>query len=451
MRYLSHLLVILIAIAWPSQQALAQSILRDAETEALLNDMAEPLVEASGLTPGNVDMVLINDQSINAFVAGGQAVYMHSGLLNAADSALEVQGVIAHEIGHITGGHIVRFNEGTSAASNISLLSLLLGVGAALAGATEAGIGIVQAGQRAALGKFLAFNRVQESAADAAGAEFLSYAGISGRGSLAFFAKLRSQEFRYGRSQDDDSAFTRTHPLSGDRIATLRETYIADPAWDKPVDPELQARFMRVKAKLYGYLSTPRQTLNKYPLSDTSVAARYARAYAYHKDALVSEALAEAEGLIQIDPLDPYFLELQGQILLESGMPEQAIPALRKATELSGNEPLIASMFGHALIATEDPEQFAEAEQVLRTAVARDRFNPFAWYQLGVVYAAKGDEPRARLASAEQQVMRRRYPDAIRSAQVAEAGLEPGTPDWIRAQDIGLQARAALEQIRDSQ
>jgi len=179
------------------------------------------------------------------------------------------------------------------------------------------------------------------------------------------------------------------------------------------------------------------------------VAARYARAYAFHKDALVEQALAEAQGLMALDPTDPYFLELHGQILLESGRPEDALASLRRATELSGNEPLIASILGHALIATEDPLKFDEAEQVLRTAVARDRLNPFAWYQLGVVYAAKGDQPRARLASAEQQVMTRRYPDALRSAQVAEAGLEPGTPDWIRAQDIALQARAALEQIRD--
>jgi predicted Zn-dependent protease len=449
MRSLGHILIAAAVLSMAVQPVAAQSILRDAETEALLNDMAAPLVEVSELESGNVDMVLINDPSINAFVAGGQAVYMHSGLLDAADSALEVQGVIAHELGHITGGHIVRFDEGASAASNISILSLILGVGAALAGAGDAAIGLIQAGQRAALGKFLAFNRVQESSADAAGAKYLSAAGISGRGSLDFFAKLRNQEFRYGFSQDDESAFTRTHPLSGDRIATLRESYIVDPAWDTPVDPDLQARFVRVKAKLYGYQSKPEQTLRKYPVSDNSVPARYARAYAFHKNALVSNALAEANALLTMDPDDPYFLELKGQILLESGRPLEALPALRQATELSNHQPLIASMFGHALIATEDEAYFEEAERVLRAAVARDRFNPFAWYQLGVVYAARGDQPRARLASAEQQVMTRRYPDAIRSAQVAEAGLEPGSPDWIRAQDIALQARAALEQFRD--
>ena len=449
MRALWQFTAFVAALVLTVQPAAAQSVLRDAETEALLNDMAAPLVDAAGLEPGNVDIVLINDPSINAFVAGGQAVYIHSGLINAADTANEVQGVIAHELGHITGGHVVRYSEGISAASNISILSLLLGVGAALAGAGDAAIGLMQAGQRAALGKFLAFSRVQESSADAAGAEYLSTAGISGRGSLTFFGKLQSQEFRYGRSQDDDAAFTRTHPLSGDRIARLREAYIVDPAWDAPDDPVLQARFERVKAKLYGYLSEPQRTLSRYPEYDTSVPARYARAYAYHKSALIDKALHEADGLLETDPDNPYFLELKGQVLLESGDPEAAIDPLRRATETSSFHPLIASMFGHALIATEDQSRFEEAERVLRAAVARDRLNPFPWYQLGVVYAARGDMPRARLASAEQQVMSRRYAEALSSAAAAEARLEPGTPDWIRAQDIALQARAELEQFRD--
>jgi len=445
-RFLALIAVLSLMIAQP---AAAQSILRDAETEALLNDMAAPLVEAAGLQPGNVEIVLINDPSINAFVAGGQAVYIHTGLIDAAETANEVQGVIAHELGHITGGHIIRHSEGAGAATNISLLSLLLGVGAALAGAGDAAMGMIMAGQRAALGKYLAFSRVQESSADAAGAEYLSKAGISGRGSLAFFGKLQNQEFRYGYSQDDEVAFGRTHPLSGDRIARLREVYTKDPAWEAPDDADLQQRFERVKAKLFGYQKTPERTLQAYPETMSGIPARYARAYAWHKDAQMEKALAETDALLEIAPNDPYFLELKGQVLLESGRPQEAIEPLRRATELTRNQPLIASMFGHALIATEDQAHFDEAERVLRAAVGRDRLNPFAWYQLGVVYAAQGDMPRARLASAEQQVMNRQYAQAIRSAQAAEAGLPEGSPDWIRAQDIALQARAALERERE--
>ncbi|TNE29156.1 MAG: peptidase M48, partial [Alphaproteobacteria bacterium] len=179
MRFVHNCLALLIAFALSAQPAAAQSMLRDAETEALLQDMAAPLVEAAGLEPGNVDIVLLGDPSINAFVAGGQAIYIHSGLIDAADTANEVQGVIAHELGHITGGHIIRHSEGASAATNISILSMLLGVAAAAAGAGDAAMGVIMAGQRAALGKYLAFSRVQESSADAAGASFLSKAGIS--------------------------------------------------------------------------------------------------------------------------------------------------------------------------------------------------------------------------------------------------------------------------------
>ena len=449
-RICASLMAVLAAIALAIQPVAAQSILRDAETEALLADMAAPLIEASELEPGNVDIVLINDPSINAFVAGGQVVYVHAGLINAAETANEVQGVIAHELGHITAGHVVRFNERTSASSGITILSLLLGVGAALAGAGDAAMGAIMAGQQAAMGSFLAFNRNQEAATDQAGARYLSGAGISGRGMISFFERLRNNEIRRGFPQSDDAAYGRTHPLAGDRIQTLRGQLRADPAWDTPDDPELQARFLAARAKLYGYLADPERTLNLYPETDTSVAGRYARAYAYHKEAHVDRALVEADSLLADEPDNPYFLELKGQILLESGRPEEALQPLRRATDITLNQPLIAGLFGHALIATEDEGHHEEAERVLRAAVAKDRFNPFAWYQLGVVYAARGDMPRARLASAEQQVMSRRFPEALQSARAAEAGLPRGTPDWIRAQDIALEARAALERIRDS-
>ena len=447
-RALARFVALLLAVSLTAQPAMAQSILRDAETEALLRDLADPLVEAAGLRPGNVEVVLVNDPSINAFVAGGQVVYIHSGLINAADSANEVQGVIAHELGHITGGHVIN-TDGASAAQTISILSLLIGVALAAAGGGDAAMGAMMAGQRAAMGKYLAFNRAQESSADAAGAQFLSDAGITGKGSLEFFGKLLNQEYRYNRSQSEEAGFNRTHPLSGDRIARLREVYEKDPAWDTPPDPQLQARFERVRAKLYGYLAEPARTLKSYPVTRTDVPARYARAYAYHKDARIDQALAETDALIATDPDNPYFLELRGQVLLESGRPGEALPALRRATELTNSEPLIASLFGHALIATEDRSHYDEAESVLRAAVAKDRRNPFAWYQLGVVYAAQGDMPRAHLASAEQQVMQRQYIEALRSAQLAESALPEGSADWLRAQDVRMQAQAALEAARE--
>ena len=443
----TRLLALVSAALVASQPAAAQSVLRDAETEALLQDMAAPLVAAAGLNPRDVDIVLINDPSVNAFVAGGQAIYVHSGLINTAENAAEVQGVLAHELGHIIGGHTIN-DGGSKAATGISILSLLLGAAAAAAGGGEAAMGVIMAGQQAAMGKYLAFSRAQEASADAAGMQYLSRAGMSGRGSLGFFKKLQNLEFRYGYVPKDDDAYYSSHPMTGDRIATLQDSYEKDPAWNRPNDPAIEARFQRVKAKLYGYLAEPKATFVAYPEHMTGVPARYARAYAWHKDAHLPKALAETEALLKAVPADPYVLELKGQILLEAGKPAEALAPLRRAVDLSGGAPLIATTLGHALIASEDPKNMAEAEQVLRVAVARDRENPFAWYQLGVVYAANGDMARARLASAEQQIMQLRMPEAMASAQAAEAALPKGSADWLRAQDIAMQARTAIERTR---
>lgn len=306
-------------------------------------------------------------------------------------------------------------------------------------------MGIMGLGQQVGMSKYLAFSRAQESSADLAGARYLSAAHLSGKGSLEFFKKLQNQEYRLAIPQEN--SYGRTHPLSGERINVLREVYTVDPAWDTPPNPQLEARFERIKAKLIGFVSEPQQTLLKYPESDRSIPAHYARAYAWHKSAYPEKALSEADALLTAAPHDPYFLELKGQILLESGRPGEAIPPLREAVAKT-QQPLIAVLLGHALIATEDEKNYAEAETVLRDAIARDRENPFAWYQLGVVYEHRGDTPRAALASAERFSMIGQDSMALRSADAAMQGLKPGTVDYLRAQDIAMVSRAAVEQKR---
>ncbi|MAF62856.1 M48 family metalloprotease [Acidovorax delafieldii] len=445
-RLLARMLALCAAAMLAIQPAAAQSILRDAETEALLADMSRDLILAAGLLPSNVNVVVINDRSINAFVAGTQDVYIHSGLIEAADNANEVQGVIAHELGHIALGHSITRSENASKAGNITILSLLLGLAAVAAGAGEAGLGIIGAGQQAALGRFLAHTRGEESGADVAGAKYLSQAGLTGKGSLAFFKKLQNLEFRLAIPQED--SYNRSHPLSGERITLLQEIYQNDPAYNNPLDPALEARFQRVKAKLVGYVAEPTETLRDYPETDQSVPARYARAYAWHKSAYPEKALAEVRSLLAEAPDDPYFLEIYGQILLESGRPKEAIAPLQRAVASTNAQSLIAGVYGHALIATEDPSNLAEAERVLKAAVARDAENPFAWYQLGVVYADRGDTARAALASAERYVLQGNAPLALQSAEQAMTTLPQGSADWIRAQDIAILARDAVERQR---
>jgi predicted Zn-dependent protease len=433
----------LLMLVMMAQPALAQSILRDAETEALLNEMSLPIIKAAGLSPHNVRILLVGDKSVNAFTAGGQDVFIHSGLMLAADNANEVQGVIAHELGHVVGGHAIRSSEGIRTATGITLLSLLLGAAAIAAGAGDAGMGIMAAGQQAALGKYLAFSRTQESSADAAAQSYLTKSGTSGQGMISFFKKLTKLEYRYGVKREDSFAYD--HPLSSDRIAILQDKFVADGAWARPSDPALEARFQRVKAKLTGFAAEPKRTLIQYPESNNSIPARYARAYAWHRSAYPDKALAEANSLLVSVPHDPYFLELKGQILLESGRPAEALPVLREATNLTNNQPLIASLFGHALIATEDKANSAEAQRVLKAAVNRDNDNPFAWYQLGVVYEREGDLPRAELATAERYNLEGRSRLALASAEAAMAGIPKGSSDWIRAQDIAMVARDAAQ------
>jgi predicted Zn-dependent protease len=444
LRRLAHwCLFLVLSVGLATRPAMAQSILRDAETETLFHDMADPLIAAGHLNPKNVQIVLIQDDSINAFVATGQTVYIHTGLIAAADNANEVQGVIAHELGHITGGHSIRIQEGAKVATGIMLLSLLLGAAAMAAGSAEGGAGIMAAGQQAAMGKFLSFSRDQESSADQAGASFLNGAGISGKGMISFFKKLQNQEYRLAIPQED--SYARTHPLSGERIAALETSLKTSPTWSKPTDPQLEERFQRVKAKLVGYINDPRRTFVLYPETNRSLSARYARAYAWHKLAEADKAVAELDGLLRDRPLDPFFLELRGQVLLESGRPDEALASLREAVQRAPDQPLIASLFGHALIATEQPENYAEAKKILKAAISRDNSNPFAWYQLGIVYDHEGDQGRAALAPAERYNLEGAPQLAMVNAQMALQAIPSGTPDFLRAQDIALVSKAELD------
>jgi predicted Zn-dependent protease len=440
------MLALVLALAVPRAAAAADdqgpTVLRDTETEQLFADLARPLIEAANLDDKSVEVVLLNDDEINAFVAGSQIVYVNSGLIIAADNVNEVQAVVAHELGHVAGGHSIRMGEGAKQATGIQLATMVLGAIALAAGAGDAAMGLMMMGQRAALGSFLAFTRAQETSADLAGASYLSKAGISGKGSLQFFKKLQNQEYRLAVYATD--SYDRTHPLSGERISMLENLYKKDPAWNNPTDPVLEARFQRVKAKLLGFIN-PKQAIQKYPESDQSVPAHYARAYAYHLGAYPDKALSETDALLKTDPDDPYFLELKGQILLEGGKPAEAIAPLREAVKESHDAPLIASMLGHALIATEDVKNFGEAKTILKTAVARDNENPFAWYQLGIIYDREGDQPRAALATAERNNLEGNPKLALASAEMAMRGIPAGSPDYLRAQDIAMVSKAELK------
>jgi predicted Zn-dependent protease len=443
-------LALLVAAQLLAPAARAQSLLRDAETERFFRDIGTPLMKAAGLEPGAVEIGVIADPQINAFATLGQQVFFYSGLLVAADNVLEVQGVLAHELGHVAAGHAVRGDEGAGPATNITLLSLIAGAALIAAGAGDAGMAAMMAGQQAAQGKYLAFSREQESRTDQAGARYLAAAGVDGTGMVTFFRQLQGNEYRLAIKQDN--AYNRTHPLSGERIAALENVLEKSPAWGKGADPALQMRYQRIRAKLIGYLYDPADTLKAYPLSDESQPARVARAYAFHKLAETDKAVAELDAALKRQPGDPFLMEMKGQVLLESGQAKAAIPTLRDAVARSGGEPLIAGMLGHALVLDgeggSNPASLAEAEKVLRTALVKDPRNPFAWLQLETVYERKGDRPRLALATAERLNLSGGDPRAaLGAANEAMQGLPKGTPEWIRAQDIVMVSRDQVERM----
>jgi predicted Zn-dependent protease len=431
----------LVSLILAVQPVAAQSILRDAETESFMEEISAGMAKSAGLSPGALKLVLVGDNSINAFVAGGQMIYINSGTIEQSDNYNELQGVIAHELGHIEGGDAVRTGNAINTAMRVTLLSLLLGAAAIAAGAPEAGMAAMMAGQSAAEGKFLAYSRQQEGSADASAVRHLADAHLSGKGMVDFFAKLRREEYRLTPSYMKIDTYDVDHPMTDDRERFLRDTLSASPYWNQPLDPVLQARFLRIKGKLIGYMDDPDLVLRKYPERDQSPAALYARAYAWHRGAYPERAVQEIDRLVATAPHDPYLLELKGQILLESGKPVDAIAPLREAATRSGSNPLISSTLGHALVASDDPANLAEASKVLKVAVQRDNENPFAWYNLGLVYTKLGDEPRAALATAEKYSLEGNPRLAMISADMAMRGIPVGTPDYLRAQDIALTAR----------
>jgi len=409
------------------------TIIRDAELEEILRDISVPLFEAAGLESRSVHTYIVRDNSLNAFVAGGQNVFVNTGLIMEADNVNQLVGVIAHETGHISGGHLARFQEGLKGASATSIISMLLGAAAIATGAGDAGMAILLGGQEAAQRAALAYSRTQEASADQAAMQFLNETGQSGQGLVDFFEHLGDQELLYTTNQDP---YVRSHPLTRDRINSLVGQVQESPYAHAPNPKGFDDMFARMKAKLVGYLRPLPSVLVEYPLSDTSDCGRYARAFAYHQDHQLDKALAEIQSLVRDHPKDPFYWETLGFILFENGKIEESIPPLRKAVELAPRQPLIRQQLAQALIATEDMSVNDEAIAHLEEANRYDNDNPFAWRQLSTAYHKAGNDGMAHLAAAEYFALIGRPPEARMQATMALRSLEKGTPSWLKAQDL---------------
>ncbi len=413
--------------------ALAISVARDTEIEEYLWDQAKPVFVAAGLDPNAVTIYLVSDDTFNAFVAGGQNMFIFTGLIDQVDTPNQLLGVMAHETGHISGGHLSRSSDDMMSEATPFLITMLAGLAAMLAGAGDAGMGIIMGAQQAMQRAILGYSRVQESSADQAAITYLDSVKKSGRGMLETFEKLGQQELLTAAMQDP---YARSHPMSRERIASLEDRVNRSPYVEVVDSPEDIARFKLIQGKVRGFMDDPQATLRRYPGTNTSDEARYARAVAYYRLPDFGLANREIDALIAAHNEDPYFWELKGQILAEQRDFNGAVKAFERSVKLKPKAPLLQVNLGATLVALGDVQQYPRARDVLVEALRRDQTNAFAWLQLSIAYAQLGNEGMAALAMAEQRFNMGDYGEAIRFASRAKRLLPAGSREAERADDI---------------
>jgi predicted Zn-dependent protease len=418
-------------------------IVRDAEIEQLLKDYTQPILRAAGLANQNVRVVIINDPQFNAFVMDGRHIFINTGALLQAETPNEVIGVLAHETGHMAGGHLAKMRQQLAQAQTQMILATLLGIGAMVAGAKSNSAGGAQIGaaalsapQEAITRSLISYQRQQEESADRAGVRFLTATGQSPKGMYVTFKRFADQSLFAARGVDP---YVLSHPMPIDRVNALEVFAKASPYWDKKDDPALQLRHDLMRAKLAGFMNRADTVARRYPTGNDSLPARYGRAIAMYRHGDLRTALAMIDGLIQSQPANPYFYELRGQALLEAGMPKDAIPALRKAVQLSHNAPLIEILLGQALVASDSPAASDEAIAMLKNAMIQEPEAPIGYTQLAIAYGKKGDLADADLASAQAAYLRGDLKYARGLAIRAKGRFAVGSPGWVRADDIVSQ------------
>ncbi|RZJ45554.1 MAG: M48 family peptidase [Brevundimonas sp.] len=425
--------------------ASAQSAIRDTEIEAIIHDWSDPVFTAMGLESSEVEILLINEDDLNAFATRGRIIGVNTGLILRTRNANELLGVIAHEAGHVKNRHTLR-DGAQQAGMQPMLMTMALGALAIAAGAPDAGAILLGNSQYFGTLSALRYMTHQEGEADNTGARALERAGESGKGLLTFFENFRSQEvFSDARRYP----YFRSHPLSSDRIENLRRLVAEQPHYDHQDSAERVAQHALILAKIHAFMDAPNSTLRAYPETDESLPARYARAIAWYRDGQTDRALTAVDVLLGEQPENPYFWELKGQILFEEGRPADAIGAHQRSVELKPDAPLLRINLAHAMIETQDAAQIALAIDQLKRATALEADNTMGWRLLSQAYATQGKEGEARLASAEMYFAMGAETQATQFALRARDMLPRGSSEWTRAMDIVFASGATQDDVDD--
>ena len=431
------------AVAVAPVAAAAQSLIRDTEVEDILRRDSEPILRAAGIDTKNVEILLVASKELNAFAAP-RVMGFYSGLILESDDPNELQGVIAHEVAHLAGGHSARSDDLNKAGLRPFLLTMGLGVLAAIAGAPDAAIGLASSASMFGTIGALGYSREQESRADQAGATLLDKAGLSGKGLADFFDNFRYQEvFDEARR----FAYFRSHPISSDRVEALRRRVEKQPNYGKVDGPEAVAEHAIMKAKLDAFLN-PQTAIYKYTEKATDYPSRYARTIAYYQLKEPDRALKLLDVLLTEQPENPYLWELKGQILFEFGRTEEAESPQRRSVALKPDAPLLRINLGQTLIALDDKKKVAEGVDELRKSLTQEEDNAVAWRLLAEAHDKLGQDGLARLATAEYNFNIGDKRQARVFAMRAREMLNKGTPEWRRATDIFLVSEPSREDLR---
>lgn len=423
----------------------APSLIRDTEIEEILHHDADPIFAAAGLDPKNVRILIVGDKSLNAFATQGLQMGLNTGLILQTENPNQLRGVIAHETGHLAGGHPIRSDEMMRAGLKPMILTMGLGILAALAGSPDGGAALIANSQYAGALGALGYSREQESRADQAGAGFLEATGQSGRGLVEFFDNFRYQEVF---DQARRFAYFRSHPLSSERIEVLRSRVERQPHYSAVDTPEDIAQHEVMKAKLEGFIN-PQVALMKYKETDASFPARYARAIAYYQMKDPDRSLKLIDGLIADNPDNPYLWELKGQVLFEFNRVALAEEPQRKSVQLKPDAALLRVNLGQTLINLNDPAKVEEGVKELKRSLLNEPDNTVAWRLLAQAYDKQKKDGEARLATAEQYFSLGAVREARVFAMRARELLPKDTPDWRRATDIVLASRPSNQDLKD--
>jgi predicted Zn-dependent protease len=418
---------------------------RDTEIEAIMHQEMDPIFSAANMDPKRVELYLVADPTLNAATLPGYRMVVNSGLIMQCTTPNELQGVLAHETGHMERGDVARVGESSRGVVGPMIIGLGLGILAALAGAPDAAAALIYSGSYFGQLNGLAFSRDDESRADQAAITYLEKAGYSGAGIVEFFNNFRYEEVF---SDAKKYPYWVDHPLTDDRIEAITVRAKAQSHWAVKDTPEMIAQFEVMKAKIKAFMNRPYQTYVDYPDTDKSFPARYARAIADYRELETEKALKEIDALIAERPDDPYLYELKGQTLMESDRAKEAETPLRKSVELNPEAPLLRLLLGQDLITQNDPAKLQEAINTLNRSLVVEPDNPMPWLWLSQAYDAKGDEGMARLATAEQDFHLGQMKDARAFAMRARGFLKRGTPEWNRATDIVLTSNPSADDLR---